>query len=72
MGEIELGVVDAFTTNAAKQIQKPEAKITGYQYDHTKPGGQKREANEVDCNPFSGKICKNQNQSCKSSTKSGH
>lgn len=62
-GVIVLGVVGAFASNANKQIEKPEAKMTGYYYDHTRPVGQKCVAIEVDCNPFSGEICTNQNPS---------
>lgn len=57
------GAAAAFATNAAKQNEKPEAKMTGYYYDHTRPVGQKCVAIEVECNPFSGVLCTNQNPS---------
>jgi|SRR5690606_18700255 len=60
---VVLGVVGAFATNAKKQNEKLAAKMTGYYYDHTRPVGQKCVAIEVDCNPFSGEICTNQNPS---------
>ncbi|WP_255497923.1 DUF6520 family protein [Flavobacterium sp. I3-2] len=57
-GVIVLGVVGAFASNAAKQLEKSdEAAMFGYHYDATQPPGQECQLEWVDCNPDSGDIC---------------
>jgi len=57
-GVIVLGVVGAFASNAAKQIEKAdEAAMFGYHYVSSNPVGSKCEPIWVPCNPFEGAIC---------------
>lgn len=57
-GVIVLGVVGAFASNVAKQIEKSdEAVMLGYHYVASSPTEGECQPVWVDCNPDSGDIC---------------
>jgi len=57
-GVIVLGVVGAFASNAAKQLEKSyEAAMFGYHYDATQPPGQECQLEWVECTTTGQEIC---------------